>query len=610
MQNILLNRRLGALLIGLLVGGSLLLLWQGNFFRSAQLALTNLSFVADEARSLGPLAEGTIICLFAMLSSWAYVYLSWLQKLALAAFLLLLSLVFSFISYSGSYGIIPMFYPMLALILPLIAHIALDSSREIALRRQTDSLLQSLGELTQQRLQLDIILPRIAKDVQSLLPEAVGAIYLRQRPELPLRRAYHWPLGLKEDDYQDFISEIDRSRKSKRQGGNLALPIVAQGQIRGVFLVAHEDVQRHEKLLSDYVSRLTPTLEITLLYEEVTRQRSTLSTLLANTPSAVLVLDSHYRVVMYNESAASLLQSQAKTLRERPLADALAALGVEADAQTLLLAKMKESVAFQHDLSIGEESYKLDAALILSLQQWVFVLSNITELVELSKLKTRMLRMASHDLKNPLGRIIGYAQLLQSQPEMDEKSLKFLKNIEDSSEEMNQLISILLDVERMRSGNIQREAFELRQVVQQIIGRHEPDTLQKQQLYEAEILSEELPMQGDLRQLSQVISNLIGNAIKYTPIEGKISVRLKREGKQAVFEVQDNGYGIPKEAQANLFTEFYRVRTKDTAGISGTGLGLSFVKTVVEAHGGIVGLESEEGKGSRFYFKLPMQNGK
>jgi signal transduction histidine kinase len=99
---------------------------------------------------------------------------------------------------------------------------------------------------------------------------------------------------------------------------------------------------------------------------------------------------------------------------------------------------------------------------------------------------------------------------------------------------------------------------------------------------------------------------LIGNAIKYTPDGGGIHVRALAVEKAVRFEVQDSGYGIPAEMQSNLFKEFYRAKTDATANIPGTGLGLSLVKSVIDAHSGRIGVASEEGKGSTFFFELPV----
>jgi len=100
--------------------------------------------------------------------------------------------------------------------------------------------------------------------------------------------------------------------------------------------------------------------------------------------------------------------------------------------------------------------------------------------------------------------------------------------------------------------------------------------------------------------------NLLGNAIKYTPDEGRISLILSQDETCVHIQVTDSGYGIPKKAQDKLFSEFYRVRTQATADIPGTGLGLSLVKSVIDLHGGDIRVESEEGEGSTFFVELPL----
>jgi len=120
----------------------------------------------------------------------------------------------------------------------------------------------------------------------------------------------------------------------------------------------------------------------------------------------------------------------------------------------------------------------------------------------------------------------------------------------------------------------------------------------------------ELPLvTGHARRLEQVVTNLVSNAVKYTPDGGKINVTLTTEGPYLMLRVEDDGIGIPLEEQPHVFDKFYRVQTKETADISGTGLGLSIVKSVVEKHNGRVWVESEAGKGSTFVVLLPTQTG-
>jgi two-component system phosphate regulon sensor histidine kinase PhoR len=123
---------------------------------------------------------------------------------------------------------------------------------------------------------------------------------------------------------------------------------------------------------------------------------------------------------------------------------------------------------------------------------------------------------------------------------------------------------------------------------------------------EIDLPPELLPIPADEGRLSQIINNLLGNAIKYTPPEGHVWVRAETGSDSVQISIQDDGLGISPEDQAQVFARFYRVRTAETEAIDGTGLGLAIVKSLVELHGGKVGLESHLGKGSTFYFTLPL----
>jgi signal transduction histidine kinase len=203
---------------------------------------------------------------------------------------------------------------------------------------------------------------------------------------------------------------------------------------------------------------------------------------------------------------------------------------------------------------------------------------------------------------------MGYGNLITTiDLEMSEQSKQFLGYMVEAADEMNTLISDILDLEQLRSNQAPREVMDLGVAIQQVVKRYEPDIIRKEQILETQI-DENIQVMGNYSQLSQVLSNLVSNAVKYTPDKGILTVRLHTNEKRAHFEVEDTGYGIPKEAQAKLFSEFYRVKTEATAHISGTGLGLSLVKSVVEAHEGKIWFESTEGKGSTFFVEFPLVN--
>ncbi|MBN1564036.1 MAG: CHASE2 domain-containing protein [Anaerolineae bacterium] len=232
------------------------------------------------------------------------------------------------------------------------------------------------------------------------------------------------------------------------------------------------------------------------------------------------------------------------------------------------------------------------------------------EIQDLSDLKTRMIRMASHDLKNPLTVIIGYVSLIKDEYE-DNAALpqihkRFLEMMDTAAESMLTIINDILDLERVRRGMSTMRDYDLLALITRVIEQNEGGFAQKHHTFTADLPDEFPIMVGDQVQIREGVGNLLSNAIKYTPDGGAIALRLRHEDAVARIEVQDTGLGIPQAAQDRLFQEFYRVRTAETADIEGTGLGLSLVKAVVEAHGGRVWVESAEGQGSTFFVELPI----
>jgi signal transduction histidine kinase len=233
---------------------------------------------------------------------------------------------------------------------------------------------------------------------------------------------------------------------------------------------------------------------------------------------------------------------------------------------------------------------------------------------ELEKIKSEMIRMASHDLRNPLGNAMAYFELLLTtlNGTLSARQMEFASYVKTSTRAMHELIDDLLTLDRIES---ERQAswkvFNFTDLVEATFTAQKPNAELKQQFLKLEMkvdtkLSNEMFVYGSTTQIRQAVANLVSNAIKYTPEGGNINVKLWTEKALLKFEVQDTGYGISKERQARLFQRFYRAREATTDHIPGTGLGLSLVKTVVERHGGQVWVESELGVGSKFGFWLPL----
>jgi two-component system phosphate regulon sensor histidine kinase PhoR len=173
-------------------------------------------------------------------------------------------------------------------------------------------------------------------------------------------------------------------------------------------------------------------------------------------------------------------------------------------------------------------------------------------------------------------------------------------------EHMDKLISSLLDIGRIEAGlEMEMSPIRLSRVIEEAVANLEGSAKSKELSLEA-ALPEDLPLvNGNYTRLTQVMTNLLDNAIRYTPSGGGVTVRAEADGEHVTVCVTDTGIGIPAHAKARIFEKFYRGETPPTGEPQGIGLGLATVKSIVEKHGGQVWVESKEGKGSAFHFTLP-----
>jgi PAS domain S-box-containing protein len=229
----------------------------------------------------------------------------------------------------------------------------------------------------------------------------------------------------------------------------------------------------------------------------------------------------------------------------------------------------------------------------------------LAEKSELEKIKTDMIRIASHDLKNPLAVIQGYVTLMALEPR-DPEVEEFMGEIDKATKRMDNILKDILSLERIQQlatyveldmQSLAQEAFE--EFVTQARQKHQHLNFHCNLINPAFV-------KGDKTQVYEALVNLVGNAIKYTPAKGTVDVYLETTQKRLVFKVIDTGYGIPLDMQERLFEPFFRAKTEETIGIEGTGLGLHLVKNIIERHRGKMLFESEHGRGSLFGFELPL----
>ena len=229
---------------------------------------------------------------------------------------------------------------------------------------------------------------------------------------------------------------------------------------------------------------------------------------------------------------------------------------------------------------------------------------DITERKQVEQLKDELVSTVSHELRTPLTSLRGFTELMLKRDFSRDQQRKFLAIIQDESIRLTNLLNDFLDVQRLESGK-QTYHFNptlIDTLICEVATILIPDT--GPHAFVAE-LPEQLPrVRADADRIRQVLSNLISNAIKYSPNGGRVTVGARHQDGEVVIWVSDEGMGIPAEAVPQLFTKFFRVDNGDTRRIGGTGLGLALVKNIIEAHGGEVWVESMEGVGSTFFFTL------
>jgi PAS domain S-box-containing protein len=229
----------------------------------------------------------------------------------------------------------------------------------------------------------------------------------------------------------------------------------------------------------------------------------------------------------------------------------------------------------------------------------------------LEQLKTDMIRIASHDLKNPLSVIQGYIMIMRmEEAKLHEEVRGFLGEMERSAARMSKILQDILSLEKIdQRARGEFRVLNLESIVNNLYAEFLPQAQLRNQTLE---LQRKTPasytIEGDEAQLYEALANLVSNAIKYTPEGGQVTLSLDRSDQHVVFKVRDTGYGIPDDMQKRLFEPFYRAKTDETIDIEGTGLGLHLVKNIVERHTGVLIFESTYGKGSLFGFSLPAKS--
>jgi len=392
----------------------------------------------------------------------------------------------------------------------------------------------------------------------------------------------------------------------------LSLPILTrQGTAGLIYIASGEETPLDNDLLRIFslvVSQVSAVVENANLFRQVEQESARLAAILSSSTDAILVVQRNGRIVLDNPAAWAVLGVD-KSQRGKPL--------TEATSNKILISLFEG--AMQGQKPNGEIPLDDGRTLFANLSPvsignkgiigWIATMQDVSYFKELNDLKNDFVNAVSHDLRSPLSSILIATHLMTQTGPANEMQKDLLGTIEKKVKTMSRLIHDLLDVGKIEAGiDIDLKPVMITPIIQDVIFNLMSQAEQKEMKLSGDIAPDLPPMQGNETRLQQVFHNLVGNAIKYTPEHGQVTVKAFLQDNEIRVEIADNGLGIPAADQPHIFEKFYRVRGEHVKSIKGTGLGLAITKGIVEKHNGRIWLESVFGEGSTFIIALPLGN--
>jgi two-component system, OmpR family, phosphate regulon sensor histidine kinase PhoR len=412
-----------------------------------------------------------------------------------------------------------------------------------------------------------------------------------------------------------FAARVERLKDFSRR--------VAEGDFRPL------PTERPRDELADLAAALNETAQrMDATIHSLRDERNQSSAILRSMVEGVAVIDAHEHLVFCNRAFLEILNADSASSQGRAV--------IEVVRNSELLGLIRRALlgeeGLQTDIAMGfiqQRNFSVTAAPVKASEAdngissgnaapanpnakpsgAVVVLHDVTELRRLERVRQDFVANVSHEFKTPLTAIRGFAETLLSGALNDPKNnRRFLEIIRDHSSRLDRLTDDLLKLARIEAGKLELEFFPVG-LAELIEGCAEMTLLKasrKQIALAIEVPSGLPALRGDASLLREVLQNLLDNAVQYTAAGGRISVIASASARDAVVSVTDTGIGIPLADQERIFERFYRVDAARSREAGGTGLGLSIAKHIVEAHGGRLWVESEVGRGSQFFFSIPL----
>lgn len=379
--------------------------------------------------------------------------------------------------------------------------------------------------------------------------------------------------------------------------------------------MAEGDFSQQVRVYSnDEIGQLAQTFnELTMKLKEAhastEREKRKLSSVLTHMTDGVIATDQYGQIILMNKGAEKLLgmtdeEAFGRPLPEMlPLNDSNAFYDLYDYADSILL-----------DLSDEKRDYILNVSFSVIQKEngqvngLIAVLHDVTEQEKIDQERREFVANVSHELRTPLTTMRSYLEALEDGAIRDEElGPKFLKVTQTETERMIRLVNDLLQLSKIDSKDYKLSfaSVDFNELLHQIVDRFEMLSKDKQVEFVRKIPEYPTLVDIDRDRMIQVVDNIMSNALKYSPSNGKITVTLLHQGHNIRVSISDEGVGIPRQNQSKIFERFYRVDKARTRAVGGTGLGLAISKELVHAHGGEIWVQSEEGEGTTILFTLP-----
>src|SRR5579871_638904 len=475
-------------------------------------------------------------------------------------------------------------------------------------------------------------------------------------PVLPLDAPLHPCIAFRTRKVQVYDNTglgghpLHQMLRQKGLQAGLSVPLVGQDQVLGALVYSytrpHQFSANEQQVARAIADQIALAVLNARLYEEVAdyaasqeNERRTLQVIIDALPAGVILRDRSGTPFIYNEAALKLARNYSEVQAARqgghvpvePLWEVTKQDGSPVAIQSLpsqLAVQTGEAVEnlwyFLHPEDGRAVPVLINAVPVQDADgnytRGLAVFQDITALKELERHKDEFISVASHELRGPLTVIRGQAQLLQRQLQRQMKQgelpprllhiMESMESVESQTARLNDLVNDLLDVSRLQSGKLtlQRAAVPLKPLITKVVQHWEPTSDRHTFVLETDASTAEVTGHWDARRVEQILNNLIGNALKYSPEGGevRVQVRTDEQRKQVFISIRDEGLGIPPEALPHLFERFYRAG--NVSSIGGTGLGLYISRQLAVVHGGDLWAESAGvTKGSTFTLCLPFE---